>query len=135
MSDEPGSGQPPAMAGAGVAHTVAAATTLDPEGRRLLWRCRRGMKELDVILDRFARAELPEASAEQRRTFARFLELPDPLLADYLLGYAIPPESELVELVRRIAVQRSPFQRSAAPRVATPAAQPELIRAHPADAP
>ncbi|MDB6042224.1 MAG: Tetratricopeptide repeat family protein [Gammaproteobacteria bacterium] len=146
MSDEPGSGQSQAMARAGAAQTVAAipppavGATLDPEGRRLLWRCRRGMKELDVILDRFARAELPEASAEQRRTFARLLELPDPLLADYLLGYAIPPESELVELLgriaaTRIAVQRSPFQPSAAPHVAAPAAQPELVRAHPADAP
>jgi succinate dehydrogenase flavin-adding protein (antitoxin of CptAB toxin-antitoxin module) len=88
------------------------------------------MKELDVILDRFARAELPEASAEQRRTFARFLELPDPLLADYLLGYLIPPESELAELVQRIASQRS-----APPRVAVPAPQPAAVRAHPVTAP
>jgi antitoxin CptB len=135
MSDEPGSGQPPAMAGAGVAHTVAAATTLDPEGRRLLWRCRRGMKELDVILDRFARAELPEASAEQRRTFARFLELPDPLLADYLLGYAIPPESELAELVQRIAARRLAAPRIAPQPIAAPAPQPAAVRAHPAAAP
>jgi antitoxin CptB len=77
--------------------------TLDPEARRLLWRCRRGMKELDVLLERFARGELPGASGEQRRTFARFLELPDPLLADYLFGYAIPPEPELAELARRLA--------------------------------
>jgi succinate dehydrogenase flavin-adding protein (antitoxin of CptAB toxin-antitoxin module) len=88
------------------------------------------MKELDVILDRFARAELPEASAQQRHTFARFLELPDPLLADYLLGHATPPESELAELVQRIAAQRS-----ASPRIAAPAPQPAAVRAHPAAAP
>jgi antitoxin CptB len=76
---------------------------LDPEGRRLLWRCRRGMKELDVLLDRFARGELPGASSEQRRTFELLLELPDPLLADYLFGYAAPPEPALAELARRIA--------------------------------
>jgi len=75
---------------------------LDTEGRRLLWRCRRGMKELDVILERFARQQLREASSEQRQTFARFLELPDPELADYLLGHAVPPEPELAQLARRI---------------------------------
>lgn len=76
---------------------------MDVEGRRLLWRCRRGMKELDILLERFARSELSGASAEQRGVFARFLELPDPLLVDYLLGQVIPPEPELAELVRRIA--------------------------------
>jgi antitoxin CptB len=106
---------------------TAVAAPLDPEGRRLLWRCRRGMKELDVILDRFARAELPHASAEQRRTFARFLELADPLLADYLLGYAIPPEPELAELVGRIAAQRSAAPQSAAPRIAATAPQPVAV--------
>jgi antitoxin CptB len=76
---------------------------LDLEARRLLWRCRRGMKELDVLLERFARRELPGASPRQRRALGRFLELPDPMLVDYLLGQAIPPDPELVELVRRIA--------------------------------
>src|SRR5437870_478042 len=75
---------------------------LDEEGRRLLWRCRRGMKELDVLLERFARSILSTASAEQRITFARFLELPDPVLVDYLLGQGVPPEPELAALVRHI---------------------------------
>jgi len=81
---------------------VSAAPALDLEGRRLLWRCRRGMKELDVLLERFARRVLPTASAEQRTAFARFLELPDPVLVDYLLGQGEPPEPELAGLVRQI---------------------------------
>jgi succinate dehydrogenase flavin-adding protein (antitoxin of CptAB toxin-antitoxin module) len=60
------------------------------------------MKELDIILERFARATLPGASTSQRSLFARLLELPDPVLADYLLSHAIPPEPELAELVSRI---------------------------------
>lgn len=79
--------------------------SLDPEARRLLWRCRRGMKELDVLLERFARCELPGSTSEQRDTLARFLELPDPLLVDYLLGQAIPPDPQLARLVQRIAGQ------------------------------
>jgi antitoxin CptB len=77
--------------------------TLDQEARRLLWRCRRGMKELDVLLERFARRELPRASAGQRQTLARLLELPDPVLVDYLLGQVIPPDRELAHLVAQIA--------------------------------
>jgi antitoxin CptB len=148
MSEEPGSGQPQVPVARDTVAAIpatAVAAPLDPEGRRLLWRCRRGMKELDVILDRFARAELPHASAEQRRTFARFLELADPLLADYLLGYAIPPEPELAELVGRIAAQRSAAPRLAAtrmaapriasPRIAATAPQPLAVRAQPTATP
>jgi antitoxin CptB len=72
------------------------------EGRRLLWRCRRGMKELDVLLERYARAVLPCASADERRAFAELLELPDPALAGYLLGGEVPPQADLAGLVRRI---------------------------------
>ncbi len=82
--------------------TTSATATLGPEARRLLWRCRRGMKELDVLLERFARRELPGYGPERRRTLARLLELPDPDLVDYLLGQAIPPEPGLAELVLRI---------------------------------
>jgi succinate dehydrogenase flavin-adding protein (antitoxin of CptAB toxin-antitoxin module) len=63
------------------------------------------MKELDVLLERFARRELPGASTEQRQTLTRLLELPDPELVDYLLGQAIPPDPELASLVNRIAGQ------------------------------
>jgi antitoxin CptB len=90
-------------------------TALDEEARRLLWRCRRGMKELDVLLERFARLELPAASAEQRQTLTRLLELPDPVLVDYLLGQAIPPDTELASLIHRIAGQAT-ADRTAADR-------------------
>ena len=94
--------------------------TLDAEARRLLWRCRRGMKELDVLLERFARRELPTATPEERRTLDRFLELPDPLLVDYLLGQVIPDDAELVRLLQRIAAS-VPREPSPAPN---PAATP-----------
>ena len=86
-------------------HGIPTATLdapLDVELRRLLWRCRRGMKELDILLERFARSELPRWTTSQRTLFGRFLELPDPLLVDYLLGQGTPPDPELAELVGRI---------------------------------
>src|SRR5215467_9136975 len=76
---------------------------LDAEARRMLWRCRRGMKELDVLLERSARRLLPGASPEERGTFAELLALSDPLLAGYLLGEEVPPEPRLARLVARIS--------------------------------
>ncbi len=72
------------------------------ELRRLLWRCRRGLKELDLLLERFARARLPEAPPALLGRFARLLELPDPLLAQYLLGGEDPAEPEMAQLVGAI---------------------------------
>jgi len=75
---------------------------MDAEARALLWRCRRGMKELDVLLERYAVAALPRASAAERQLLARLLEQPDPQLAGYFLGGEVPPEPELAALVTRI---------------------------------
>ena len=71
-------------------------------GRALLWRCRRGMKELDVLLGRYAAAALPQAGPGERQALARLLERPDPELAGYFLGSESPPEPELAALVTRI---------------------------------
>ena len=73
---------------------------LDPGWMR--WRCRRGMKELDVLLERYLRLHWPSATNEQRYAFTRLLELPDPLLAQYLFGHARPPEPELASLAQLI---------------------------------
>ena len=68
----------------------------------LRWRCRRGMKELDVLLARFAQLVLPRASAAECRVFAELLALPDPLLAGYLLGGEPPAEPHLAQAIGQI---------------------------------
>lgn len=73
------------------------------ENRRLRWRCRRGMKELDVLLERFVNEQYETLSTPQRQTFADFLELPDPIIASYLLGHEVPTEPALATLTQLIA--------------------------------
>ncbi len=80
---------------------------MDAQARALLWRCRRGMKELDVLLGRYAAVALPKADAAERRLLARLLECPDPDLAGYFLGGQTPPEPRMAALVRRIAAVSS----------------------------
>jgi succinate dehydrogenase flavin-adding protein (antitoxin of CptAB toxin-antitoxin module) len=60
------------------------------------------MKELDLLLERYARATLAGASSEERSGFARLLALPDPLLAGYLLWGETPADPQLRQLVGRI---------------------------------
>jgi succinate dehydrogenase flavin-adding protein (antitoxin of CptAB toxin-antitoxin module) len=60
------------------------------------------MKELDLLLERFAREHYAGADVACRRAFERLLELPDPLLADYLLGSDGPSDPELARLVGRL---------------------------------
>ncbi len=60
------------------------------------------MKELDVLLARYAAAALAQAGPAERRLLARLLERPDPELAGYFLGGEVPAEPEMAALVTRI---------------------------------
>ena len=74
----------------------------DPVFRRLRWRCRRGLRELDRILEGFVSEGYGALSAAEKARFADILELPDPDLHAYLLGKADPPDAELARLIRTI---------------------------------
>jgi len=78
------------------------APTPDVALERLKWRCRRGMKELDLMLLRYLREQHSAASSDERAAFEEFLELPDPDLARYLIWGDIPPEPRLAALCRAL---------------------------------
>ena len=60
------------------------------ESDRIRWHCRRGMLELDLLLERFNREHLPSLNAEQEARFAELLALPDHELLDLLMGRGAP---------------------------------------------
>ena len=73
---------------------------------RLRWRCRRGMKELDVMLVRWLDGPGRAASSAETALFDRLLDLPDPELADYLLRGEPHADTDLAALVA--AIRRLP---------------------------
>ena len=75
---------------------------MDQELSKLRWRCRRGMRELDRILERFVDNEYAELGTAEKHLFAEILEFPDPDLQAYLLGKAEPTDLELARLLKRI---------------------------------
>jgi antitoxin CptB len=60
------------------------------------------MKELDVLLSRYARERYTDAPEAQRAAFEALLALPDPLIADYLLGHGIPADAGLRDVVHAV---------------------------------
>ena len=69
---------------------------------RLLWHCRRGMLELDLLLQKFIARDFDNLSEREYAALARLLESSDPELFDYCYGHAQPDDPELAALVRRI---------------------------------
>lgn len=69
---------------------------------RLRWRCRRGMLELDLMLQGFLERVYPGMEQAERECFARLLELPDQVLLEYLLRQETVREKEFTDVVERI---------------------------------
>lgn len=70
--------------------------------RRLRWRCRRGTREMDLILDRFLTAGADTLDEDTRRALDRLLDRSDRDILDWIARRAAPPDTELAALVDRI---------------------------------
>lgn len=66
---------------------------------KITWQCRRGMLELDLILQRFLKQSLDVLTDEQLSTFEALLETPDPELYASLMGYEPLKIKELADFV------------------------------------
>ena len=74
----------------------------EAEPGRLRWRCRRGMKELDLLLEDWLARGWPAADAARRNAFARLLDATDPQLAAWLIGGQRPVDAALARLIDEI---------------------------------
>ena len=74
----------------------------EAELRRLRWRARRGMRELDVLFNRYLDHAWAADSEARRGVFLRLLDCEDDRLWRWFMGYEAVPDAELQALVRRI---------------------------------
>jgi antitoxin CptB len=80
---------------------MAEPPSMSQELGKLRWRCRRGMKELDVLLERYVDERFGAASAAEQEAFRLLLETQDTVLYAYCLGSEpVPPR--LKSLIDRI---------------------------------
>jgi antitoxin CptB len=70
--------------------------------RKLRWRCRRGMRELDDLLVRWLERGWPSASEADRGAFLQLLDSEDDRLWRWFLGHEVAPDAALDALVRHI---------------------------------
>lgn len=71
----------------------------DRERARLHWQCRRGMRELDLLLQGFLDHGYDAATAAERAAFRRLLDCQDQLLLEYLLGDLTPSDREIRDVI------------------------------------
>ena len=76
---------------------------------RLRWLCRRGMKELDIVMTHFLEQSYPESSEQEKNAFVSLLNLQDPELYALLLDRKTsddPYENQVLEALRLIKSNR-----------------------------
>ncbi len=74
---------------------------------QLRWRCRRGMRELDVLLLRYLDATFPLAPEADRQAFEQLLSWQDPDIVDLLAGRTSSEDPGLRHVVEQLLI-RSP---------------------------
>jgi antitoxin CptB len=75
----------------------------NPEIKRLRWRCRRGMRELDQLMLRFLDQRWPMADDSERKLFLQLLDCEDDMLWRWFMGRERPKDENLAAFISRIA--------------------------------
>jgi len=72
------------------------------EESRLRWLCRRGMKELDVVMTTYLESHYATASETEKSGFKALLEMPDPDLYALLIGKQTSSDQAINSLAQSI---------------------------------
>ena len=67
---------------------------------RLRWLCRRGMKELDLVMSAYLERHYDSATPARQAQFRDLLQMPDPDLYNLLLGRSESNDPELAALLQ-----------------------------------
>jgi antitoxin CptB len=83
--------------------TTRSSEGLDPRRRKILFRAwHRGMRELDLIMGRFADAALADFNETELAEFERLLDVPDPDMFAWVVGEEPAPPEYDTALFRRL---------------------------------
>jgi antitoxin CptB len=85
--------------------TTRSSDGLEPRRRKLLFRSwHRGIREMDLIMGRFADAHLASLAEEDLDRYERLLEVPDRELYSWIVGESAVPAAYDTALLRRLRV-------------------------------
>ena len=77
------------------------------ELKRIIWRSRRGLLELDLQLERFVSDVLPTLSESELAVYEQVLMLPDWDFLEYVNGKSVCPDAQLAVMIERISAANS----------------------------
>ena len=69
---------------------------------RLRWRCRRGTREMDLLLLRFLEQDYPRLNAREQSLFGSLLDEADPDIYAWITGQAQPANPDYLPLIGKI---------------------------------
>jgi antitoxin CptB len=72
------------------------------EKSKLLWRCRRGVKELDVVFTKFVDSSYDGLNEQQKQAFSKLLDIEDPVILSYMLRQTVPNDAEMAGIVEMV---------------------------------
>ena len=83
--------------------SMLSSAALDERRRRILFRAwRRGMREMDLVMGRFADANLPAMSEAELDAFERLLDAPDAQVLSWITGEEKTPSEFDTPLIARL---------------------------------
>ena len=74
----------------------------ETELKRLIWRSRRGILELDILLRPFAEQALSHLTAHQQWQYARLMDQQDADLFVWMTQQQTPQDPDLVDIINMI---------------------------------
>ena len=69
---------------------------------KLLWHCRRGVKELDVVLTRYLESSYDDSTEADKQTFEDLLEYQDPDILRFILNQERPEDEKIARIIDKI---------------------------------
>ena len=72
------------------------------EERKVIYRARRGLKEIDVYFDPYVKQYYLQADAHEKAMFAELVEQDDPDLLDWFMEVSAPPRPELLDFIHKL---------------------------------
>jgi antitoxin CptB len=77
--------------------------------QRLLWSCRRGMLELDILFNDFVSLRYDSLQPNDQQAFNQLLDYPDAVLFDLLMGKSVAADEGIASVIEQIrSVATSP---------------------------
>ncbi len=74
---------------------------------RLLWRCRRGIKEMDIILQEFINVSYDQLNDKDKNAFSKLLDEQDLDILNWIMGKDKPANDRLANIINIIKTSRN----------------------------